>query len=96
MSALAMKFRRSRRLQASQLRIGSQDRAAERHAAEPARRRFAALSDAGSTDRQEALWAKFMAERPDMLTDIVTFLQGARLRLAEVPSRHASARSDDA
>ena len=53
---------------------------------EPARRRFAALSDAPSAGKQEALWAKLVAERPDMLGDIVTFVRGARRQIAEPPA----------
>jgi hypothetical protein len=86
-------------VQGSQARIGSPaDRDGGRRAEKPAWRRFAALSDANSDSKQEALWAKLMAERPDMLSEIVTFIQGARLRITETPrpSRRVDPRSDDA
>jgi hypothetical protein len=78
-----MKFRMSRQLQKSEARIASQaDRGVDRQAAEPARRRFATLSGAASDAKQEALWAKLIAERPDTLSEIATFIQGARRRIA--------------
>lgn len=106
MSAAAMKVRMRQDLQRSAAPLGSQatDRAVERRAAEPAvcRRRFAALDDTGAggnrDSRQEALWAKCMAERPDIISEIATFIQEARLRIAE-PSPlapRAGAHSDDA
>jgi hypothetical protein len=100
-----MKFRMSRQLQKSEARIASQaDRGVDRQAAEPARRRFATLSGAASAAsaasdaKQEALWAKLIAERPDTLSEIAMFIQGARRRIAgpPTPSRRAGARSDDA
>jgi hypothetical protein len=87
-----------RLLQGSEARIGRQaDRSDERRAPNAERRRFAALNDAGSDARQEALWASLMGERPDMLSNIVTFVQGTRRRIVEppTPSRHTAARSDD-
>jgi len=95
----AMKFRMSRQLQKSEARIASQaDRGVDRQAPEPARRRFATLSGAASDAKQEALWAKLIAERPDTLSEIAMFIQGARRRIAgpPTPSRRAGARSDDA
>jgi hypothetical protein len=55
------------------------------------------LSDAGPDGKQEALWAKLMGERPDVLSNIVTFIQGTRCRIVEPPrpSRRNAARSDD-
>jgi len=53
------------------------------------------LSDAGSDARQEALWARLMGERPDMLSNIVSFVQGTRRRIVEAPSRRAAVRSDE-
>jgi len=82
--------------QGSEARIGRQaDCGGEGHATNPARRRFAALSDAGSDARQEALWARLMGERPDMLSNIVSFVQGTRRRIVEAPSRRAAVRSDE-
>jgi hypothetical protein len=54
------------------------------------------VSDAGADGRQEALWAKLEAERPDMLGDIVTFVQGARRQIAEPPAPPRRTVSDDA
>jgi len=88
-----MKFRMSRLLRRSEARIESQ---ADRGARKLARRRFVTLSDAGSDAKQDALWATLMAERPDMLSNVVTFIQGARRRIVDPPSRRAEARSDDA
>jgi len=93
-----LRVRMRRPLLGSEARIGRQaDRGIERHAREPARRRFAALSDAGPDGRQQALWAKLMGERPDMLSNIVTFIQRTRRRIVEppTPSRRSGARSDD-
>jgi len=58
--------------------------------------RFVTLSDAGSDAKQDALWAQLMAERPDMLSNVVSFILGARRRIVDPPSRRAKARSDDA
>ena len=94
-----MKFRMSRQLQNSQARIASQaDREVDRQAAEPGRRRFAALSDGASDARQEALWARLIAERPNALSEIATFIDGASRGIAGArpSSPRAEARSDDA
>jgi hypothetical protein len=88
-----MKSRMSRLLRGSEARIPSQ---ADRGARKLARRRFVTLSDAGSDAKQNALWAQLMAERPDMLSNVVSFIQGARRRIVDPPSRRAKARSDDA
>jgi hypothetical protein len=55
-----------------------------------------ALSDAPSAGRQEALWATLVAERPDMLCDIVTFVRGARRQIAQPPALARRTVSDDA
>jgi len=88
-----MKFRMSRLLRRSEARIEGQ---ADRGARKLARRRFVTLSDAGSDAKQDALWATLMAERPDMLSNVLTFIQGARRRIVDPRSRRAEARSDDA
>jgi len=88
-----MKSRMSRLLRGSEARIPSQ---ADRGARKLARRRFVTLSDAGSDAKQNALWAQLMAERPDMLSNVVSFIQGARRRIVDPRSRRAEARSDDA
>jgi hypothetical protein len=88
-----MKFRMSRLLRGSEARIESR---ADRGARKLARRRFVTLSDADSDAKQNALWAQLMAERPDVLSHVVSFIQGARRRIVDPPSRRAEARSDDA
>ena len=86
-----MKSRMSRLLRGSEARIPSQ---ADRGARKLARRRFVTLSD--SDAKQNALWAQLMAERPDILGDIVTFVQGARRQIAERPAPPGRTVSDDA
>ena len=88
-----MKFRMSRLLRRSEAWIEGQ---ADRGARKLSRRRFVTLSDAGSDAKQNALWAQLMAERPDMLSNVVSFIQGARRRIVDPRSRRAEARFDDA
>jgi hypothetical protein len=82
------------------LRTQASDRGGERlaRALAASRRRFAALDNAGAHDaqgaKQRALWAACLVERPDIISDIATFLQEARLRVTDSP--RAKARSDDA
>jgi hypothetical protein len=87
-------FRMRQPFQGSLARIASHADRGVAQATQPMRRRFAALSDAGPAGRQEALWAKLLAERPDALSDIMTFVRGARHGIADPPLR-AGARPDD-
>jgi hypothetical protein len=55
--------------------------------------------DGETADRtQERLWAACLAEHPAIISNIVTFIQGARVRLMDSPqlSPDATTRSDRA
>jgi hypothetical protein len=82
--------------QRSGARIGRPDRGTAWRAGEPGRRRFTALGDAPAAGRQEALWAQLVAERPDVLGDVVTFVQGATRQFAEPPAPPRRTVADDA
>jgi hypothetical protein len=50
-------------------------------------RRDGEPSDASADHTQERLWAACLAEHPAIMSDIVTFIQGARIRLMQSPPR---------
>jgi hypothetical protein len=55
-------------------------------------------SNASADHKQERLWAACLAEHPAIMSDIVTFIQGARIRLTQSPplSPAGTMRSDRA